>query len=86
MNFSRVDSFVPFVLGDRHYNTLELLENCDQADLLLVTSKYRCYPRIDDGVEARRLFHQLHCMAFEHGLPLFIGLKAFLRTYPIFAR
>jgi hypothetical protein len=27
------------VLGDRHYNTPELRENCDQADRLLVTTR-----------------------------------------------
>lgn len=56
---------VRFVLGDRHYNTPELHENCEQADRLLVTTKYGRYPHTDDGVEVRRIFHKLRSLAME---------------------
>jgi hypothetical protein len=44
-----VPAEVRFVLGDLHYNTLELRENCDQADRLRVTTKDGRYPHTDDG-------------------------------------
>jgi hypothetical protein len=56
---------VRFVLGDRHYNTPELHENCDQADRSLMTTNYGCYPHTDDGVEVRRIFHKLRSLAME---------------------
>jgi hypothetical protein len=55
-----------FVLGDRHYNTLELHECCEQANRLLVTTKYERYPHTDDGVEVRRVFHQLRSHSIEN--------------------
>jgi hypothetical protein len=37
---SEVPAEVRLVLGDRHYNTPDLHEYCEQADRLLVTTKY----------------------------------------------
>ena len=65
---------VRFVLGDRHYNTLELHEICDQADRLLVTTKYGRYPHTDDGVEVRRIFHKLRSLAIENFNEHFKGI------------
>jgi hypothetical protein len=54
------------VLGDRHYDTPELRENCDQADRLLVTTRYRRYPHACDGVGVRRVFPMLRSIAMEN--------------------
>ncbi len=69
-----VPAEVRFVLGDRHYNTPELHENCDQADRLLVTTKYGRYPHTEDGVEVRRLFHKLRSIAMENFNEHFKGI------------
>jgi len=69
-----VPAEVRFVLGDRHYNTPELHENCDQADRLLVTTKYGCSPHTDDGVEVRRLVHKLRSIAMENFNEHFKGI------------
>lgn len=52
------------MLGDRHYITHQLRENCDQADRLLVTTQYGCYPHT--GVEVRRIFHMIRSIAMEN--------------------
>src|SRR5436305_12881687 len=54
-----VPAEVRFVLGDRHYNTPDLHAFCEQADRLLVATKYGRYPHTDDGVEVRRVSHTL---------------------------
>ena len=54
---------VRFVLGDRHYNTEELRDLCQQADCALVTSQNGTYPHTDDGVEVRRLYHRLRSLS-----------------------
>jgi hypothetical protein len=69
-----VPAEVRFVLGDRHYNTPELHENCEQADRLLVTTKYGRYPHTDDGVEVRRIFHKLRSIAMENFNEHFKGI------------
>jgi hypothetical protein len=69
-----VPAEVRFVLGDRHYNTPELHENCDQADRSLMTTKYGCYPHTDDGVEVRRIFHKLCSLAMENFNELIFGI------------
>jgi hypothetical protein len=61
-----VPAEVRFVLGDRHYNTPDLHENCEQAVRLLVTTQYGRYPHTDDGVEVRRIFHKLRSLAMEN--------------------
>jgi len=69
-----VPAEVRFVLGDRHYNTPDLWENCEQADRLLVTTKYGRYPHTDDGVEVRRIFHKLRSIAMENFNEHFKGI------------
>jgi hypothetical protein len=51
-----VPAEVRFVLGDRHYNTPDLHECCEQDDRALVTTKYGHYPHTDDGVEVHASF------------------------------
>ncbi len=69
-----VPAEVRFILGDRHYNTPELRENCEQADRLLVTTQYGRYPHTDDGVEVRRVFHKLRSIAMENFNEHFKGI------------
>jgi len=69
-----VPAEVRFILGDRHYNTPEWRENCEQADRLLVTTQYGRYPHTDDGVEVRRVFHKLRSIAMENFNEHFKGI------------
>jgi hypothetical protein len=71
---SEVPAEVRFVLGDRHYNTPDLHECCEQAGRLLVTTKYGRYPHTDDGVEVRRVFHKLRSVAMENFNEHFKGI------------
>lgn len=54
------------VLGDVHYNDPELHHLCGSRGMLLVTTKRGKYPHTDDGVEVRRVFHQLRSHAIEN--------------------
>jgi Transposase DDE domain len=57
---------VRFLLGDQHYNDPVLQEQCAVEDRVLVTTKRGPYPHYDDGVEVRRLFHELRSRAIEN--------------------
>ena len=57
---------VRFVFGDRHYNTDELRDECDQQQRVLVCSQYGRYPHHDDGKEVRRVLHKLRSLALEN--------------------
>jgi hypothetical protein len=54
------------VLGDQHDNDPDLVELVTGAGHLLITTKRGAYPHTDDGVEVRRLFHQLRSHAIEN--------------------
>jgi len=69
-----VPAEVRFVLGDRHYNTPELRETCEQDDRLLVATKYGTYPHTDNGVEVRRIFHKLRSLSIENFNEHFKGI------------
>jgi Transposase DDE domain len=71
---AEVPAEVRFVLGDRHYNTPELHEDCQHADRILVTTKYGRYPHTDAGVEVRRVFHKLRSIAMENFHELIFGI------------
>jgi len=62
---SRLPAEVRYVLGDRHYNTPELHEQCADDERILVTSQYGRYPHTDAGVEVRRVFHRLRSSTIE---------------------
>jgi hypothetical protein len=49
----RLPAEVRSILGDRHYNTPELREQCAEDERILVTSHYGRYPHTDEGVEVR---------------------------------
>ncbi|MBF6558601.1 MAG: transposase [Acidimicrobiales bacterium] len=55
-----------FVLGDMGYSDPDLVTHCAQRQRTLVTTRRAAYPHRDDGVEVRRLFHQLRSHAIEN--------------------
>lgn len=57
---------VRFLLGDQASHDPALHEACAAADRVLVTSRRGPYPHRDDGVEVRRVFHQLRSRASEN--------------------
>jgi hypothetical protein len=54
-----------FVLGDTHYNDPAVRDHCFGAGRLLVATHRGAHPHTDDGVEVRRVFHQLRSLASE---------------------
>ena len=62
---------VSTVLGDQHYNDPILAALVKGQDRPLVTTKRGPYPHTDDGVEVRRIFHQLRsCDRYSDQRPL----------------
>ena len=57
---------VRFVLGDQHYNDPALRDHCAAHGRVLVTPKRGAYPHQDEGVEVRRIFHELRSRAIEN--------------------
>src|SRR5215211_5919468 len=55
-----------FLLGDTAYDDADLHRRCAAADRILVTSRRGRYPHTDDGVEVRRVFHELRSRAIEN--------------------
>jgi Transposase DDE domain len=55
-----------FVLGDTAYADPALHQHCAATGRLLITPGRGPYPHADDGVEVRRLFHQLRSLAIEN--------------------
>jgi Transposase DDE domain len=70
----RLAAEVRYLLGDRHYNTPELREQCEEDGRILVTSRYGRYPHSDAGVEVRRMFHKLRSTAIENFNEQFKGI------------
>jgi hypothetical protein len=65
---------VGVVLGDTHYNDPAVRDHCASAGRLLVTTRRGAYPHTDDGVEVRRVFHQLRSHAIENFNGQFKGI------------
>ncbi len=65
---------VRFVLGDTNYQDPALHEHCATADRFLVATRRGAYPHRDDGVEVRRIFHQLRSRAIENFNGQFKGI------------
>ncbi len=70
----RIPAEVRFVLGDQHSNTLALHEQCAEDERCLVTPQSGRYPHTDEGVEVRRLFHQLRSLTIENFNEQFKGI------------
>jgi hypothetical protein len=56
---------VRYVLGDTAYNAPEVRRLCEQSHRALVATRRGVYPHHDEGVEVRRIFHQLRSQAIE---------------------
>jgi hypothetical protein len=56
---------VRYVLGDTHYNTPELGQECAQRGWELVATRRGPSPHRDGGVEVRKVFHKLRSQAIE---------------------
>lgn len=63
-----------FLLGDSAYNDPELQEECEARKIILVATARGAYPHTDDGVEVRRIFHQLRSHAIENFNGQFKGI------------
>ncbi len=57
---------VRFILGDTHYQDPDLHDRAAAEGCLLVATKRGAYPHRDDGVDVRRIFHQLRTHAIEN--------------------
>ena len=55
-----------WLLGDTSYDDTALHDQCAATSRVLVTTKRGPYPHTDDGVEVRRVFHQLRSHAIEN--------------------
>jgi hypothetical protein len=62
------------VLGDTHYNDPGVREHCTAAGRFLVATRRGRYPHTDDGVEVRKVFHQLRSHAIENFNGQFKGI------------
>jgi hypothetical protein len=56
---------VRYVLGDTHYNTPELWQECHLRGWELVATRHGPYPHRDDGVAVRKLFYKRRSQAIE---------------------
>jgi hypothetical protein len=65
MLLNHLPAEVRYILGDTHYNTLELRQACQRAGRWLVASRRDPYPHTDSGVEVRRIFHKLRSQTIE---------------------
>jgi hypothetical protein len=70
------------VLGDMAFDDRVLREHCARHRRTLVTTKRGPYPHTDDGVEVRRLFHQLRTHAIENFNGQFKGIFDCSRPVP----
>jgi hypothetical protein len=65
---------VRYVLGDQHYNDVAIRAACAAEGRELVATRRGRYPHTDDGVEVRRVFHELRSRAIENLNEQFKGI------------
>jgi Transposase DDE domain len=65
---------VRYVLGDQHYNDPALHVACAQMGQTVVATRRGPYPHTDDGVDVRRLLHELRSRAIENLNEQFKGI------------
>jgi DDE family transposase len=63
---SELPSEVRYLLGDQHYNDPALRAIAAQAGREVVATRRGRYPHTDDGVNVRRVFHELRSRAIEN--------------------
>ena len=71
------------VLGDTAYNTPEVRQRCEQSNRALVATRRGASPHRDDGVEVRRIFHQLRSQAIEPFNGLFKNVFEWRTQMPV---
>jgi Transposase DDE domain len=74
---------VRYVLGATAYNDPEVRRRCEQSDRALVATRRGAYPHHDDGVEVRRIFHQLRSQAIEPFNGLFKNVVEWRTQMPV---
>jgi hypothetical protein len=74
---------VRYVLGDTHYNDPEVRQQCEHCNRALVATRRGVYPRHDDGVEVRRIFHKLRSQAIEPFNGLFKNIFEWRTQMPV---
>jgi len=65
---------VRYVLGDQHYNDPAVRARCAEQDQTVIATRRGAYPHTDDGVEVRRVFHELRSRAIENLNEQFKGI------------
>ena len=65
---------VRYLLGDQHYHAPNVRDLCEPRGCVVIASRPGKYPHTDDGVEVRRLFHQLRSRAIENFNEQFKGI------------
>ena len=78
----QLPAVVRFILGDTGYQDGELSDQCWADGRILITSKRGTYPHTDEGVEVRRIFHQLRSHAIENLNGQFKGIFECLGQVP----
>jgi Transposase DDE domain len=78
----RMPAAVRFVLGDVAYDDADLRRACEAQGRTLVTSKRGPYPHVGEGVEVRRVFHELRSRAIENFNGQFKGIFDCLGQVP----
>jgi hypothetical protein len=71
------------ILGDTAYNDPEVRRLSEQANRALVATRRGAYPHQDDGVEVRRIFHQLRSQAIEPFNALFKNVFEWRTQMPV---
>jgi transposase len=74
---------VGYVLGDTHYNTPELREECGLHNRELIATRRGAHPYGDGGVEVRRIFHKLRSLAIEPFNGLFKNIFEWRGQMPV---
>ena len=74
---------VRYVLGDTHYNTPELRDECALHGRELVATRRGPYPHRDGGVDVRRIFHKLRSLAIEPFNGLFKNIFEWRGQMPV---
>jgi len=68
------DPTKPVSKGDLHDNAPNVRKSCEKTERFLVTTQYGSSPHTDDGVDVRRIFHQLRSVAIENFNEPFKGI------------
>ena len=74
---------VRYILGDTAYNAPKVRSRCEQANRTLVATQRGPYPHHDEGVEVRRIFHQLRSQAIEPFNGLFKNVFEWRTQMPV---